>query len=80
VHGSAPDIAGKMIANPMAAILSGALLARYAWHLLDEASRIENSVKATLEQGVGVAASTSVNVYTTDAITQNVIKHLKESQ
>ncbi len=33
VHGSAPDIAGKGIANPIAAILSAALLARYAWEL-----------------------------------------------
>jgi homoisocitrate dehydrogenase len=51
VHGSAPDIAGQGIANPVAAILSGALLARYAWELPEAAQRIEGAVRAALEQG-----------------------------
>lgn len=45
VHGSAPDIAGKGIANPVAAILSAALLARHAWQLEDCASKIEQAVR-----------------------------------
>jgi homoisocitrate dehydrogenase len=51
VHGSAPDIAGKGIANPVGAILSAALLLRYHWHMPDEADRIENAVYSTIEQG-----------------------------
>jgi homoisocitrate dehydrogenase len=48
VHGSAPDIAGKGIANPIAAILSAALLVRYQWGLEAEASRIEQAIRRHL--------------------------------
>jgi len=48
VHGSAPDIAGQGIANPIAAILSAALLVRHAWGLPQEAERIESAVRAVL--------------------------------
>jgi homoisocitrate dehydrogenase len=48
VHGSAPDIAGSGTANPIAAILSGALLARYAWGLTEAAQKIERAVQAAL--------------------------------
>lgn len=44
VHGSAPDIAGQGIANPIAAILSGALLARHVWGLAEAADRVETAV------------------------------------
>ena len=52
VHGSAPDIAGKGIANPVAAILSGALLARYVWQLPEAALRIEGAVRSALALGL----------------------------
>ncbi len=52
VHGSAPDIAGKGIANPVAAILSGALLARYIWQLPEVAQRIEVAVYSALALGL----------------------------
>ncbi len=52
VHGSAPDIAGKGIANPCGAILSAALLLRYHWHRPDLAERIERAVYAAVESGV----------------------------
>ncbi len=48
VHGSAPDIAGQGIANPIAAILSSALLARYMWKDEEMACRIENAVYQAL--------------------------------
>lgn len=48
VHGSAPDIAGKGVANPIAAVLSGALLARYFWQDGPAADRIETAVYKTL--------------------------------
>jgi len=51
VHGSAPDIAGRGIANPIAAILSGALLLRHVLNLQEEANRIEQAVKDTLAEG-----------------------------
>ena len=55
IHGSAPDIAGQNIANPLATILSVAMMLRYT---LDEslmANRIENAVEKVLEQGIRTA-------------------------
>ncbi len=64
VHGSAPDIAGTGQANPTAAILSAALLARHAWNLPEAADQIEAAVgKITSESG-------------TDGILQGVLRHL----
>ncbi len=51
IHGSAPDITGKGIANPLAAILSSALLLRYSLGLNEEAEAVEQSVMSVLEQG-----------------------------
>lgn len=51
VHGSAPDIAGKGIANPLAAILSAALLLRHSLHLEREAVCIEDAVQVVLAAG-----------------------------
>jgi homoisocitrate dehydrogenase len=51
VHGTAPDIAGKGIANPTATILSVALLLRHHWDRHDLALRIEDAVRATLDTG-----------------------------
>lgn len=49
--GSAPDIAGKGIANPIAQILSGALMLRYSFGLETEAVAIENSIRTVLKKG-----------------------------
>jgi 3-isopropylmalate dehydrogenase len=51
VHGSAPDIAGKGIANPLGAILTAAMLLRHTAHLEGEAQAIESSVRTVLERG-----------------------------
>jgi 3-isopropylmalate dehydrogenase len=51
VHGSAPDIAGKGLANPLGAILTGALILRHSGGLEAEAVAIESSVRKVLEQG-----------------------------
>ncbi|MEI3604218.1 3-isopropylmalate dehydrogenase [Pseudogracilibacillus sp. SE30717A] len=51
VHGSAPDIAGKGIANPLGMILSAAMMLRYSFNLNEEASLIEHAVEKSLEQG-----------------------------
>lgn len=51
VHGSAPDIAGKNLANPLAAILSVAMMFQYSFHLPEEARLIESTVEALLREG-----------------------------
>jgi 3-isopropylmalate dehydrogenase len=50
-HGSAPDIAGQDIANPIATILSAAMMLRYTFDLDREADAIENAVKEVLKEG-----------------------------
>lgn len=54
-HGSAPDIAGKNMANPLATILSAAMLLRYSLGKADQAQKIEQAVQAVLEQGLRTA-------------------------
>lgn len=51
IHGSAPDIAGKNLANPLATILSVAMMLRYSFDLEEEAKAIEKAVEKTLEKG-----------------------------
>lgn len=53
--GSAPDIAGKGIANPIAQILSAAMMLRYSFNLNEAADSIENAVKQVLSQGYRTA-------------------------
>ena len=55
VHGSAPDIAGKGIANPIACVLSFAMALRYSFDLGDEAARLEAAVEAVLATGLRTA-------------------------
>ena len=55
VHGSAPDIAGKNIANPLATILSGSMLLRYSLGAQQSADRIERAVEAVLDSGMRTA-------------------------
>ena len=65
VHGSAPDIAGKGIANPLGAIASAAMLLRHTARLEDEAADIESAISAVLELG-----------YRTQDIAQGTSGHL----
>ena len=51
-HGSAPDIAGQNIANPIATILSAAMMLRYSFDLSEEADAVENAVKALMKKGI----------------------------
>jgi len=55
VHGSAPDIAGKGIANPLGAILSVAMMLRYTFQLNPEADCVEAAVNSVLQQGLRTA-------------------------
>jgi 3-isopropylmalate dehydrogenase len=52
IHGSAPDIAGQDIANPLAAILSAAMLLRYSFGLEKEAAAVEAAVNTVLDSGL----------------------------
>jgi len=54
-HGSAPDIAGKNIANPLATILSVAMMLRYTFSDEANATRVENAVKKALSEGYRTA-------------------------
>ena len=52
IHGSAPDIAGQNKANPLATILSVAMMLRYTFNMEDEAQRIEDAVGVVLDKGI----------------------------
>ena len=52
VHGSAPDIAGEGIANPLATFLSAAMMLRHGFARAEDAARIEAAVDAVLERGL----------------------------
>ena len=63
VHGTAPDIAGQGVANPIAAILSAAMLLRYSLNKAADADRIDAAVLRVLEQGLsllGVSAPEAI--------------------
>jgi 3-isopropylmalate dehydrogenase len=74
VHGSAPDIAGKGIANPLGAILSVAMLLRHSFQLEREAVCIESAVSSTLNQGYRTAdlARQSHSATSTEAMGKSV--------
>ena len=67
IHGSAPDIAGMDMANPIATILSGAMMLRYSFGLTDEAKAIEDAVERVLDKNIrtgDIADADSVRVGT----------------
>jgi len=75
IHGSAPDIAGKGIANPVGAILSSAMLLRHSLHLDREATAIESAVDAAIAGGCRTADLGGV--LSTTAMTDEIIKRLQ---
>ena len=79
VHGSAPDIAGQGIANPIGTILSAAMLLRHSMKLETEAKAIENAVEAALKSGARTTdiASDRGGALSTDLMTQAVLDHLQ---
>jgi 3-isopropylmalate dehydrogenase len=81
VHGSAPDIAGKGIANPLGAILTVALLLRHSFQLEREAACIENAVSMVLNGGARTAdlARSGQNSITTGEMGRKVVEALKTS-
>jgi 3-isopropylmalate dehydrogenase len=80
VHGSAPDIAGQGIANPLGAILSAAMLLRYSFKLETEAACMEAAVAAVLTAGARTKdlARPGENVLSTSAMGQKVAEAVRE--
>jgi 3-isopropylmalate dehydrogenase len=81
IHGSAPDIAGKGIANPLATILAAAMLLRHSLNLEAEATVIETAVKNVLAQGFRTAdlAPKGSPTLSTIAITDKVLESLDKA-
>ena len=79
IHGSAPDIAGKDLANPLATILSAAMMLRYAFDLGEEADCIERAVNAALDDGcrtADIARRGDENVLGCRAMTREILKRI----
>src|SRR4029453_9497446 len=81
IHGSAPDIAGRGVANPLGAILSAALLLRHSFELAEEARTVETAVAAALSDGVRTADIAPVGAPVVgstaagDAVIERLLKH-----
>ncbi|MDO4743322.1 MAG: 3-isopropylmalate dehydrogenase [bacterium] len=79
IHGSAPDIAGKGIANPIATILSAAMMLRYSFNLEQEAVCIERAVDAVLNKGLrtaDIAGNSDVKSLSTKEMTEAILKEI----
>ena len=79
VHGSAPDIAGKNSANPIATILSLSMALRYSLDLEKEADQIDNAVQNVLDKGLRTKDIMSKNMkeVSTSQMGEAVINQLK---
>jgi len=82
VHGSAPDIAGKGIANPIATILSAAMLLRYSFAMHKEAEQIEKAVASVLELGhrTGDIAQAGMKTIGTREMGDQILAMLEKSR
>lgn len=74
--GSAPDIAGKGIANPCAQILSAAMMLRYSFNLNIEANLIESAIKSTINQGIVTADLTKQSAVSTTQFVDAMIAYM----
>jgi 3-isopropylmalate dehydrogenase len=79
IHGSAPDIAGRDLANPIGTILSAAMLLRHSLKLEREAAAVEAAVEAALETGARTAdiCEAGVPALGTRAMTDQILAHLR---
>lgn len=79
IHGSAPDIAGKDIANPLATILSASMMLRYSFDLIEEADAIDAAVNKFLDDGLKTAdlvGDSGVTPLKCSEVTGEIIKRL----
>ncbi len=77
IHGSAPDIAGKGLANPLGTILSAAMLLRWSLAMPDEAAAIEAAVEQVLADGLRTADLDRENAISTSEMGDAVVARLK---
>lgn len=80
VHGSAPDIAGKNIANPLATILSLAMMLRYSFNYLEDANKLELSVQKVLEKNIRTRdiADNNSQLVSCSEMGENVLNELQK--
>ena len=77
VHGSAPDIAGKGVVNPLATILAAAMMMRHSFEREDLASKIEAAVQSALDDGLRTKDIAAGGLScTTQQMGEAVVKHL----
>ena len=79
VHGSAPDITGKELANPIAAILSVAMMLKYSFNMNEASSAIENSIQEVLSEGYRTydLEGSKKNKLTTSEMGNKIIEKIK---
>ncbi|HID79465.1 MAG TPA: 3-isopropylmalate dehydrogenase [Aquificales bacterium] len=79
VHGSAPDIAGQAIANPIATILSAGMMLKYSFNMDEASALIEKAIKETLNQGYRTADIYSEGTIKVDTkgMTQKIVENIK---
>ncbi|HNA38003.1 MAG TPA: 3-isopropylmalate dehydrogenase, partial [Chitinophagales bacterium] len=75
IHGSYPQAAGKNIANPMATILSAALLLEYSFGLLEESKTIVNAVERAMNEGI-VTEDINNGKYSTSAVGDKIVEYI----
>jgi 3-isopropylmalate dehydrogenase len=80
VHGSAPDIAGKGMANPIAMLASFGMALRYSFNMGQEADRLEAAIAATLAKGLRTAdiKSDGTKVVSTAEMGEAVVSELEK--
>ena len=76
VHGSAPELVGRNIANPTATILSVAMLLRHHWKMPEEARRVEGAILRTLEDGYLTVDLNPDSALSTQEFTDHVVANL----
>jgi Isocitrate/isopropylmalate dehydrogenase len=76
IHGSAPDIQGKGLANPCGMILSVAMMLKHSLNLIDEANEIENAVQTVLNQGIFTADLSSHDHVSTDEMGEAILSNI----
>ena len=79
VHGSAPDISGKQLANPIAAILSIAMMLKYSFGLDEASLSIENAIEEVLSEGYRTndLEGLEENILSTSEMGNKIVEHLK---
>lgn len=77
VHGSAPDITGKGIANPIAAILSASMLVRHVWGQEETAMRINDAVRTVLSKDIGTQSDQLKKINYTETILQEILDQIR---